>query len=37
MGLIDEVEGVEEINNETISKFNEVCKKCEIIILQILT
>ena len=27
MGLIDEVKGVEEIINETISQFNEVCKK----------
>tara|TARA_B100001027_G_scaffold107694_1_gene74226 strand:- start:301 stop:1230 length:930 start_codon:yes stop_codon:yes gene_type:complete len=27
MGLIDEIKGVEEIINETISQFNEVCKK----------
>ena len=27
MGLIDEVKGVEEIINETISQFNEVFKK----------
>ena len=27
MGLIDEIKGVEEIINETILQFNEVCKK----------
>ena len=27
MGLIDEIKGVEEIINETISQFNDVCKK----------
>ena len=27
MGLIDEIKGVEEIINETILQFNDVCKK----------